>query len=74
MAVNALLVRAYAINIYRYGNRTFDSIPVDYHVPVKQYAGENFALWEIDRALEKKYITEQEYNETLAYVPKESTE
>ncbi|KJR48385.1 hypothetical protein UF75_1183 [Desulfosporosinus sp. I2] len=69
MAVNSLLTKAYAVNIYRYGNRTFASIPADYHTPVKQYAAENFSLSDIDQALANGYITEQEYTETLAYVP-----
>lgn len=68
MAVNNLLVKAYAVNIYRYGNRTFESIPVEYHQPVKQYAAINFTLAEIDNALAKGYITEQEYTDTLAYI------
>jgi hypothetical protein len=68
MAVNNLLVKAYAINIYRYGNRTFSTIPAEYHEPVKQYAAANFTLEEIDNALAKGYITQQEYDETLAYV------
>lgn len=72
MAVISLLVKAYAVNIYRYGNRTFATIPAEYHEPVKQYAGQNLELSEIDQALAKQYITEQEYNETLAYIPKES--
>ncbi|NNU85344.1 hypothetical protein ETC05_16525 [Geobacillus sp. BMUD] len=67
MAVNNLLVKAYAINIYRYGNRTFSTIPAEYHEPVKQYAATNFTLDEIDNALAKGYITQQEYDETLAY-------
>jgi hypothetical protein len=73
MAVISLLTKAYAVNIYRYGNRTFASIPAEYHEPVKQYAGENFTLYDIDQALAKGYITEQEYSETLAYVPEEPT-
>lgn len=62
-----ILVKAYAVNIYKYGNRKFESIPVEYHEPVKQYAGTNLTLQEIDNALAKEYITEQEYTETLAY-------
>jgi len=68
MAVNNLLVKAYAVNIYRYGNRTFATIPAEYHEPVKQYAATNFTLAEIDNALAQGYITEQEYQETLSYI------
>jgi len=68
MAINNLLVKAYAVNIYKYGNRNFRTIPAEYAEPVKQYATTNFTLQEIDNALEKEYITEQEYTETLALV------
>lgn len=67
-----ILVKAYAVNIYKYGNRKFATIPQEYHEPVKQYAGENFELREIDEALAKEFITEQEHTETLAY--KQNTE
>lgn len=67
MAVNNLLVRAYAANIYNYGNRTFATIPAEYHEPVKQYAAANYSLYTIDKALSEGWITETEYNETLAY-------
>ena len=74
MAVNTLLVKAYAINIYRYGNRTFSTIPAEYHEPVKQYAATYFTLEEIDNALAKGYITQQEYDETLAYIKAQQDE
>lgn len=67
MAINNLLVKAYATNIYKYGNRTFSTIPVEYVEHVKEYAGTNFTLQEIDNALAKEYITEQEYTDTLAF-------
>lgn len=72
--LHQLLVKAYAVNIYRYGNRTFETIPVDYNESVKKYAVDNYPLAEIDEALAKGYITEQEYTETLSYAPKEPTE
>lgn len=68
MAINSLLTKAYAVNIYKYGNRTFETIPTEYNEPVKQYAGTNLTLQEIDNALEKGYITEKEYTDTLAFV------
>lgn len=72
MTIYPLLVKAYAVNIYRYGNRIFETIPVDYHEHVKKYAAKNLSLSEIDEALAKGYITEQEYSETLSRVPKEN--
>lgn len=70
MAVIPLLTKAYAVNIYKYGNRTFSTIPTEYAESVKQFAAENYTLVDIDEALAKGYITEQEYNETLELVPK----
>lgn len=73
MAVNTLLTKAYAVNIYKYGNRTFSTIPVEYNEPVKVHAANTFTLNEIDNALVEKYITVEEYNDTLAQVNKEQT-
>lgn len=67
MAVNTLLVKAYAINIYLYGNRIFATIPTEYHEPVKQYAAQTFTQEQIYNALVNGWITQQEYDETLAY-------
>ena len=67
MAVNNLLVRSYATNIYIYGNRTFSTIPAEYHDSVKQQAANTYSLAQIDNALVNGWITETEYNETLTY-------
>jgi hypothetical protein len=67
MAVNSLLVRSYTTNIYVYGNRSFATIPAEYHEPVKQHAVANYTLAQIDNAFANGWITETEYNETLAY-------
>lgn len=69
MAVIGLLTKQYAVCIYIYGTRKFSTIPQEYHTPVKQYAAENYTLEQIDNALAQGYITEQEYQETLSYVP-----
>jgi hypothetical protein len=67
MAVNSLLVRSYTTNIYIYGNRSFATIPAEYHEPVKKHAAITYTLSQIDNALVRGWITEIEYNETLAY-------
>ena len=69
MAVNTLLTRSYSTNIYIYGNRTFATIPSEYHEPVKQHAASTYTLPQIDNAFAKGWITETQYNETLAYAP-----
>ena len=60
-------VSAYARDIYLFGNRTFADIPEQYVEPVKQYAAETFRQDQIDNALEKGWISEQEYDDTMAY-------
>jgi hypothetical protein len=73
MAVNNLLVRSYATNIYIYGNRSFATIPAEYHGAVKQHAAQTYSLSQIDNALANGWITETEYNETLSLAtPQES--
>jgi hypothetical protein len=67
MAVNSLLVRSYTTNIYIYGNRSFATIPAEYHEPVKQHAVSTYTLAQIDNAFAMGWITETEYSETLAY-------
>ena len=67
MAVNNLLVKQYAVCVYVYGTRKFDTVVADYHEPVKKFAAENYTLEQIDNALVKGNITETEYQETIAY-------
>jgi hypothetical protein len=51
-----------------YGNRTFQQVPVDYVEPIKQYAAITFSQAQIDNALAQTWITQAEYDDTLAYV------
>ncbi|NNU85506.1 MULTISPECIES: hypothetical protein [Bacillaceae] len=67
MAVYSFRTSAYARDIYLYGNRRISDIPTEYHEPVKQYAAQNFTQEQIDNALAQGWITQQEYDETLAY-------
>ena len=60
-----LLVKMYATNIITYGNRNFGTIPADYVEPVKEYIALNYTNYQIDKALEKEYITEQEYTDIM---------
>lgn len=68
MAVYSFRVGPYARSIYIYGSGTFATTPTEYHQPVKQYASDNFTPWEIDEALRKGYITQQEYDETVLLI------
>jgi ribulose bisphosphate carboxylase small subunit len=67
MAVYPFLTSTYARDIYLYGNRGFADIPTEYHEPVKQYAATTFTQEQIDYALAQGWITQQEYDETMAY-------
>lgn len=62
-----MLVRQYAVCVYVHGTRSFETVVADYHEPVKKYAAENYTLEQIDRALVNGYITESEYQQTIAY-------
>jgi len=66
--VYSFRVGPYARSIYLYGSTKFVLIPEEYHVPVKQYASDNFTLWQIDEALRKAFITQQEYDDTILLV------
>jgi hypothetical protein len=69
MAAIPMLTRQYALCVYKYGTRQFSTVVAEYHEPVKQYAAENYTLEIIDYALLKGFITEQEYVDTMSYVP-----
>lgn len=73
MAVYSFRTGVYARNIYLYGNERFtardgfNGIAEEYHEPVKQYAAKNFTLIETDNALFQTWITQEEYDGTIAY-------
>lgn len=69
----------YGMNIYLYGtNRLtardgYKGVADGYYIPVQQYAATNpddiIGKKQIDNAYAKGWINEQEYNETLSYIP-----
>lgn len=71
--VYSWLRNTYARNIYAYGVERFTArdgykgIPVEYHEPVKQYVAETYTVYEISNALTLGFISQSEYNETMAY-------
>lgn len=67
MPIYPWMVSTYARDIYIFGNRTFAQIPEQYVEPVKQYAAQTYRQDQIDNALEKGWITQQEYDDTMAY-------
>lgn len=67
MNIVPLLTKQYAVCVYIYGTRKFETVHPDYVEPAKQYAAENYTFEQIDNALVKGYITEQEYLDTIKY-------
>jgi hypothetical protein len=67
MAIYSFRTSSYARDIYLYGNRRLADIPLEYHEPVKQYAATNFTHEQIDNALAKNFISQEEYDQTMAY-------
>jgi len=67
MPIYSWMVSTYARDIYIFGNRTFAQIPEPYVEPVKEYAAKTYRQDQIDNALDKGWITQQEYDDTMAY-------
>ncbi|QGF21703.1 putative chaperone [Bacillus phage vB_BcM_Sam112] len=60
-------VALYAMMIYYDGTRSFQTIKAGYEEPVKKLAGEEYSELTILNALNKGYISQKEYDETMAY-------
>lgn len=67
MAIYQSLTAAYAKAIYIDGTKTFSVIRAEYVEPVKQYAATNYSVEQIQNALSHGWITQQEYDQTIAY-------
>jgi hypothetical protein len=68
MAVYPWLTASYAFAIYCSGTKSFAAIPAQYVEPVKQYAAANYSLAQLQVALANGWITQQEYDDTVAYM------
>ena len=69
MAVNNLLVKSYAQNVYRTGSNSLANIATvrpEYVVPVMQYSADTYYIDDINIALTRGWITSQEHFDTLA--------
>jgi len=62
------LVRGYAYQIYIDGYKRFSDINATYHEEIKQYAATYFTQEQIDNALAQGWITQQEYENTVAKI------
>jgi hypothetical protein len=66
MPIYQSLVIAYAKAIYIDGTKHFADIRPEYVDPVKQYAATSYSLAQIDNALAQTYISQAEYDDTIA--------
>lgn len=72
MAVYSFRTNTYARNIYYFGTERltardgFNGIPAEYYVPVEQRASEIYSTEQLQLALKKGWINQQEYDETIA--------
>jgi hypothetical protein len=72
--VYSFKVGPYARQIYIDGRNRFTArdgfvgIPAEYHQPVKQYAADGFTLSQIDYALMRGFINQQEYDDTILLI------
>jgi hypothetical protein len=71
MTVYTFRIGPYARDIYLYGRQSLTTIPAEYYTPVEQYAADNFTRSQIDNALVKTWITQQQYDETVALITHE---
>lgn len=69
MPIYASLTAAYAKAIYIDGTKKFSDIRPEYVEPVKQHAATKYTREQIDSALARGFITQQEYDDTVAYIP-----
>jgi hypothetical protein len=67
MAVYPSLTKAYSQAIFIDGTKRFSEIKPEYIEPVKQHAAATYTKTQIDKALANGWITQMEYDETLAY-------
>jgi hypothetical protein len=67
MAVLPFRTSTFARSIFLYGTNKLATIPAEYVEPVKQYAAATYSQDQLDQALAQGYITQQEFDETVAY-------
>jgi hypothetical protein len=67
MPIYQSLTLAYAKAIYLYGSKRFTDIRLEYVEPVKQYAAVHYTMEQIENAKTQTWITQQEYDDTIAY-------
>lgn len=71
MAIIISLKIAYSTAIYRHGTKRFPEIFPSYVVPVREYAAATYTLSDIQKAKDNNFITEEEYQDTIALIQSE---
>jgi len=69
MAINSILVKSYATNVYLTGRNSLSNIALtrpEYVAPVMQYAADTYYIDDINYALTQGWITPTEHADTLA--------
>lgn len=67
---------SFSNSIYMFGTKRFTTrdgyvgIPSEYYIPVQQYFAKTFSMENLNDALTNGWINQQEYDETLVYMPK----
>jgi hypothetical protein len=62
----AFRTSTYARNIYIFGITKFETIPVEYVQPVKQYGADMYTVQQISEAQTNGFITLEQCDETIA--------
>lgn len=65
----SFLRNTYSRNIYLYGTTKLENVMAGYEEPVKKYAAVTYTKKQIDQALEAEFITQEQYDDTVAYIP-----
>lgn len=77
MTILPFRVSSYAFSIYIGGTYRlterdgFTGVAEGYYTPVEQLAATKYSRKQIDNAYANGFINEQEYNETIAFIPVE---
>lgn len=67
MAVLNFLRNTYSRNVYLYGSTKLENVLPGYEEPVKEYAANLYDRADLKNALDKGFVTQEQYDQTMAY-------
>lgn len=73
MSILTFKVSTDARCIYLYGTRSFSEETEGYVIPIQQYAAKTFSRSQIDDALAKGWIMQEQYDATICYVSSDAS-